>query len=268
MQDWLLKRLAGSKKDAPLWTELAEALEFFWDQNVEPYIQGLENNRSIFTTPEAFLNQRLLDMGDFFDVNLRLGKEGSPLDIVFRRDEIQWKNTILPIESILRRNFHGLNTRWEPLYAPVDGPYDHDHFYSEAELAFLNENIDDYFMTSRGRMFVDDGHLRRLGIPRNQFLNAAESEVSKVKPVHIVYEGEYFFLSVSMDHKPLTIDVDHPTVIHSETSLSLTPANMAQDNITIPVLYELSPCTHYNNSHWFGFDEIPADFVPLDTPLL
>lgn len=204
VKHWLQDRLTGSKKTNRRWLDLAEALEGFWDQQYLPLAERVESCRSVFTASDEDLERRLEDLGDFFDVNLPASEGSRPLAIVFRRDEIRRKNTAVPMESILRRNFEGLEAQWEPLWAPVAGPYTPESMRRQREI----EDPDAYYMTSRGLIVVNETQLRRMGIERAAFSRVAVNEVDKVRPAHIVYDGELFILTINFDYPGLSLAVN------------------------------------------------------------
>lgn len=264
MKHWLVNRLTPSKQSSEHWIQLATALESFWDQQYTPQIERVENNRSIFTASPEDLEKALVDMGSFFDVFMPIAETNKPLAIAWRRDELHYKNTSLPVQSILARNFSGLNTRWEPLYAKDAEQYQQKLFYSADEVHDLGHNLNDYFLTSRGRLWVDLGHLRLLTISRAEFEAIVHQEIEKIRPTHIVYEGELFQLSIHFKAQP---DVMAVAAQQSQRRTALP----YQDQLTIPRWdwqtirqRELTRLLQYNNSAYFYFDDVPADFAPLD----
>ncbi|MCX4030375.1 hypothetical protein H0A36_27625 [Endozoicomonas sp. SM1973] len=265
MQHWLVNRLTASKQTSERWVQLAMSLELFWDQQFTPAIERVENSRSIFTASPKDLEKALADMGSFFDVFMPIAETNKPLAIAWRRDELHYKDTSLPVQSILARNFSGLNTRWEPLYAKDAESYQQGTFYSTDEVHDLGHALDDYFLTSRGRLWVDLGHLRLLQISRSEFETIVRQEIEKIRPTHIVYEGELFQLSIHFKAKPDRLLI--------ETQKTERPAHLPyQDQFETPRLdwqtirqRELTPLLQYNESPYFYFDDVPADYAPLDT---
>lgn len=260
MENWLVQRLAGSKKDTQRWVELAEALEEFWDKYFLPEVVRLENSRSLFTASDEDLEMRLEDMGDFFDVNLAVSEDSKPLAIAFRRDEIRYKNTEIPIQSILNRNFSGLDTHWLPLFAPVSGSYDEDNFFTEEDLINRGEDLNDFFMTSRGTLWVDEGHLRRLGYTRSEFARVIESEIEKVRPVHIVFDNVLFILTIIFDMLPCTIGNDLITTLTHRGRFQFSDLPF---KIFRPVQPGGNPIGDFTMGHLWSLDQfIPYDYNP------
>lgn len=202
-KDWLVERLTGSKKGSPRWVELATALEEYWNTNFFADLKELEDSKNIFTANSKQLDRIVAEQGDFFDVALPIDDSGKRLGIAWRREEIHKKNTIFPINSILNRNFNGLPATWQPIYAPVTGEYDRFHLYTEYELNLLERNLDDYWLTSRGRLLVDLNHMKKIGMSKDEFLLIARREIERVRPTHIVYDGELFILTIEFDYQPL-----------------------------------------------------------------
>ncbi|WP_163836780.1 hypothetical protein [Spartinivicinus ruber] len=265
MQHWLVNRLTASKQSSERWVQLAQALETFWDEQFTPAIERVENSRSIFTASPEDLEKALADMGSFFDVFMPIAETNKPLAIAWRRDELHYKDTSLPVQSILARNFSGLNTRWEPLYAKDAAAYQQRLFYSADEVHDLGHELDDYFLTSRGRLWVDLRHLRLLQVSRTEFETIVRQEIEKIRPTHIVYEGELFQLSIHFKAKPDRLLI--------ETQKTERTAHLPyQDQIKAPRLdwqtfqqRELTPLLQYNKSPYLYFDDVPTDYAPLDT---
>ena len=202
-KDWLIERLTDSKKGSPRWVELAAALEEYWDTHFFDGLQELENSRNLFTASSEQLDRIISEHGDFFDVELPIDDSGKRLGIAWRREEIHKKNTDFPITSVLNRNFNGLRATWQHVYAPVTGEYDRLHLYTEHELKLLERNLDDYWFTSRGRLLVDLSDVRKAGMTKDEFLLVAHREIERVRPTHIVYDGEYFILSIDFKYQSL-----------------------------------------------------------------
>lgn len=211
-KDWLVERLTGSKKGSPRWVELAAALEEYWNDHFFDDLQELENSKNIFTANSNQLDRIVSEQGDFFDVALPIDDSGKRLGIAWRREEIHKKNTSFPINSVLNRNFNGLPATWQNVYAPVTGEYDRLSLYTEYELKLLDRNLDDYWLTSRGRLLVDLNHMKKIGMSKDEFLLVARREIERVRPTHIVYDGELFILTVEFDYQPLKTGFNRQTL--------------------------------------------------------
>ena len=260
----MVNRLAGSKKNTQRWIELAEALEEFWDSYYLPNVEQLEDARSLFTASPADLDLRLQDMGDFFDVTLPVSEDSKPLAVVFRRDEIRYKDTALPITSIIKRNFKGLDTDWLPLFTRKDGVYSEGKLYTEQELNDRGEDLDDYYMTSRGTLWVDEGHLRRTEYTRNEFSAITRNEIEKVRPVHIVFGGIMFVLTIRFDMKPSSFSSTPITTKRAQITFTSQRETYCKGQFTLPRVYNVPALTHYSDNEYASFDAVPADFMELD----
>ena len=264
-EHWLVSRLAGDKKESQRWIELSEALESFWDNNLHARVQGVADSRSIFTAEESDLQKLLKELGDFYDVNLQIENENKPLAIAWRRNEIHLKNTRLTIESIIKRNFSGLEVRWEALYARKDKDYSLDNLFSEQEVKDLGWNIDDLFMTSRGRLWIHKSQFISLGLTKQDFRLAAQKEIAKIKPTHIVYDGEFLALEVSLNYQSQNLSYVANT--HEKTREVMLTESEADSHKVAQNEQVLTHVDDCNRSTRWSFDEIPADFAPLDMPV-
>ena len=283
-QNWLVERLTDNKKGSARWVELAQALEEYWETHFFDDLQVFEDSHNIFTASPEDLNKRIAELGDFFDVALPIDESSKRLGVLWRKEEIRQKDTALLVESLLTRNFNGIPARWERVWAP-NGVYDRQHLYSTFELDVLNKNKNDYWLTSRGKLLVDLGHLHRIGMTRSDFVAIARREIERVRPTHIVYDGEVFLLTVEFHHPPLVLanlpQLTAPTlgakyryslvdrfdeVATDVYPLDITPmgAIRHQRNLTSP---EMTQLTTINPNPWLAFDDIPSDVVPLDTLL-
>ena len=267
MKDWLLNRLAGGRVNAKQWRELARALELFWDTHYEPVITRIADSRSLFTASDADLELTLKDLGEFFNVNMPLADVSKPLAVAWRRNEIHLKSTSIPISSIIGRNYDGLEVRWEELYAPIHGQYDTLSLLSAEEIKKAGHDMGHFFMTSRGRLWANKGQFLSLGISQSEFRRAVRAEIAKIRPVHIVYEGEYFVLNIEVDVPPLSVDFDHDT--SQKNYLAQLPEHLVDyQRIHSIRTYDAEHIPTVNESSYPLFDDIPADFCSLDMEML
>nr|WP_234941915.1 hypothetical protein [Vibrio anguillarum] len=356
--------MTKSKQGSPQWVALAEALEEFWDAYFFSGLNEFKNSKNLFTASEAHLNQKIAEYGDYFDTALPIDTSGKRLSISWQRANIHEKDTIVPFVSSLNVNFAGLGVTWEPLYSNANQAYARDNLFTEAQVKLKQWDLADFWMTSRGRIAVDLTHLHQLGMSKETFIAIAQREIERLRPSHIVYDGEYFVLTINFDYGQLGFDVQRQTIGESGGSmfyrltasfderpsdvpwLDESPLYVAHsrgvntshahfalgadwsldlfvDSVPIPgvdgdklppfkqhcsqirsfsahivasstkqkrstfssgpIAYRASLECHYrnfslpsfelkqpisiNNNSWLGFDEIPADFAPLDTPL-
>lgn len=252
----------GSKR----WQQLFEVLNEWVDDNVEPRVQRIENLRSVFSMHPDDLAQKLADLGSWFDVTMPVAQESKPLAVLWRKEELLLKNTLVPLRLMLRRNFDGLDSRWTPLYCRKTDDYKKENLKFAHEIETLKHSMDDYFLTSRGYLTVDVGHLHKLGYTRQNFLQIVEREAERLVPLRVVYEGERFLLIVEIDvplnsmtdaYKPHIglADVDHKTSVEALKSVGVSQ------------VVEVSAGNKLSTDQFVGYDEVPADFWPLDMPL-
>ena len=212
MDKWLVKRLTKERKESPVWYELADVLEEFWDTYFAPEADRLADAKSLFTASEEDINRRLAELGDFFDVHLPLADSSKPLALAWRKIEVHDKDAASIIDSILDRNFPELHARWEVMYCPLDAEYRYENLYSQTEIEIsrgaLDQDLDNYMMTSRGRLWIDYRQMQVVypHLTKEEFLAVVRSEISKVKPTHIVYDGELFLLYIDWFHDCLSYE--------------------------------------------------------------
>ncbi|ELA9885251.1 hypothetical protein [Vibrio parahaemolyticus] len=211
-EKWLVERLTKSKQGSPQWVALAEALEEYWDTHFFNELQTFEDSKNIFTASEDHLNQKIAEFGDYFDTALPLDTSGKRLSISWQRANIHEKDTIVPFVNSLSVNFAGLGVTWEPLYSNKSLPYARDNLFTEQEVQIKKWDLNDFWMTSRGKIAVDLTHLHKLGMAKETFIAIAKREIERLRPAHIVYDGELFILTINFDYAPLSHHVERQTV--------------------------------------------------------
>ncbi|KOH04535.1 hypothetical protein ACZ98_23425 (plasmid) [Vibrio parahaemolyticus] len=211
-EKWLVERLTKSKQSSPQWVALAEALEEYWDTNFFSDLQTFEDSKNIFTANDDHLNKKIAEFGDYFDTALPIDSSGKRLSISWQRANIHEKDTIVPFVNALCVNFAGLGVTWEPLYANQSQPYAKDNLFTEQEIQLKQWELNDFWMTSRGKIAVDLTHLHQLGMAKETFVVIARREIERLRPSHIVYDGEYFILTINFNYEPLGYHVERQTI--------------------------------------------------------
>lgn len=248
-QNWLVERLTDNKKGSARWVELAQALEEYWETHFFDDLQVFEDSHNIFTASPEDLNKRIAELGDFFDVALPIDESSKRLAVLWRKEEIHQKDTALLVESLLTRNFNGTPAKWERVWAP-NGVYDRQHLYSTFELEVLNKNKDDYWLTSRGKLLVDLGHLHRIGMTKSEFVAIARREIERVRPTHIVYDGEVFLLTIDFYYPRLPFTCPRITLASLGARYRYSLEDRFDDVATDTSPLDISPIgvTHYRGS--------------------
>jgi hypothetical protein len=188
LADWLKKRLTPVKRAVPRWDGFAEATQEFWEEIFDPESKRIDDLRSVFTADQDDLVTIMNELGDRFRDDIGL-EEDRPLHVVWRRLELQGKETENLIQMALRRKFLGIDIQWVPLYAYKAAVYGADlKAIDEIELYALNP--DDYFLTSRGKIRLASTTLgRQTGVTFAALLAAIDEEIERLLPTHIVYDG-------------------------------------------------------------------------------
>ena len=194
MKNWLIKRLTPRKKQEERWTGLAEGLQQVWEEDFDPALARLEGLRSYFGADDADLALKLREMGDYFAADMPR-PEDRPIAVAWRRLELEYKDLELILYSVFRRHYSDLPVSWFPLFAPVDEPY--GMRFTPAEGPWPEtKNIppDGMFLTSRGLLGTDYGHLLSIGLSKHEFLEKALPLLRRTKPLHIVYDGALWYI--------------------------------------------------------------------------
>ena len=187
MENWLSKRLSPKKRDEPRWVQLAESFQSLWEDNFDPDAQRLLDLRSIFTAWLDVLDKIISELGDYFRADIG-ADEDKPMQIVWRRLELEMKDTDSAIQLFLKRKFLGLDIQWVPLYHKKTDTYLSD-LYSKDEIAFQGWSEDDFFLTSRGKIRLASASLNRQNLTFAEFLAAVDEETERILPTHIIYMG-------------------------------------------------------------------------------
>lgn len=197
MLDWLQKRLTPVKAGDERWTQLAAALEVLWREKFDPKLSDLESLRSVYTASSDDLQRKLREYGDYFAVDMpRL--EDRPVGVAWRKLELEYKDIEAILYSVFRRHYSDLSVGWLPLYAAKYLPYGSLIIPGDSiEKQFLPTS--DFYMTSRGLLETDLGHIFELGLTKAKFLETALPLVRRVKPLHIVFDGVAFYIKVPID---------------------------------------------------------------------
>ncbi|MCC8380451.1 hypothetical protein [Xenorhabdus sp. PB30.3] len=237
-EKWLVERLTKSKQGSTQWIALAEALEEFWDTYFFANLQTLEDGKNIFTANNSHLNQKIAEFGDYFDTALPIDVSSKRLSISWQRANIHEKNTIVPFVNSLQVNFAGLNVTWEPLYSNRSLPYVIDNLFTKQEINLNSWNLNDFWMTSRGKIAVDLTHLHCLGMTKDEFITIAKREIERLRPSHIVYDGEYFILSINFYYEALNHHLVRQTVGHGNNMFFRLTVSFDERQADVPWLDE------------------------------
>lgn len=263
MKDWLIKRLPPGRAQSEVWRELARVLETFWDQQFAPAAQELEDSKSLFTASARDLFLRQAELGDFFSVEIGMPEENYPLAIAWRLREIHRKDAASIIDAAVQRVFGNIGAKWEPLYNPIDRPYTQDNLFSETEYkenGFADENM---LLTSRGRVWIEEIQLRQVhSIPKEDFVRLLRVEIDKIRPAHIVYDGEIFVFYIEFAHDRLPLywaDAERVRdLIIKHDSLLFDATEQTRDRDSHFERISASPPVHR------AYDELPSDYSPMD----
>lgn len=274
--DWLKQRLTAAKQAAPMWSELAEAVQEVFEQHIEPQLSRLRGLSSAYTMTNEDLTLRISELGEFFTLSERVAEADWPLALMQRHDEIHLKKTDYPIVSTLSREFNGMKATWEPLYAPKDQklyPYG-SRFSIESQLESENIPPDQWFMTSRGVIRVPLTSLQssfsKLATVDEQataFEEAMTRFIAPLVPLHIVFEGAQYYLQYVLPEleevivqKLATAGQTFPPILEALTRFSTT-SGVVQ---TMPVA---NNGVEYRYSQRARLDVQPLDSWTLDRPI-
>ena len=197
MLDWLVRRLSPVKDTDERWTDLATSLQTYWEGQFDPQGQRLIDIRSVYTSSDADLRRRIREYGDYFAYDMPRF-EDRPIAVAWRKRELQFKDTEEIVSSTFRRHYSDLPVSWIPLYAPRNKEYGTEFVDGETiEKFFLPE--ESYFLTSRGILSTDLGHLHKMGVVKDDFIAQATAVMARTKPLHIVFGGFVFYVSMPID---------------------------------------------------------------------
>lgn len=194
MKDWLKKRLTPRKRLEDRWTSLAECIQALWEEYFDPSLQRLENLRSYFRAHDDDLAKKLREMGDYFAADMPRTKD-KPIAVAWRKLELEYKDLELILSSVFRRHYADLPVTWFPLFAPVDEVYGSQFLASKGPWP-ERKNIppEGWFLTSRGRLGTDFGHLLSIGLNKEEYMKKAFPLLLRTKPLHIVLDGFLWYI--------------------------------------------------------------------------
>ena len=105
VQNWLTSRLTPANAQSERWTDLAKAVEAFWDHNFEPSMDAFERSRSVFTADDADITLKLAERGKKFEVALPITPSSMAMAYAMRSYEIHQKDHQDALEIVLQRDF-------------------------------------------------------------------------------------------------------------------------------------------------------------------
>ena len=274
--NWLRNRLTKAKQQAPMWAELADAVQEVFEQHIEPLVERLRGMGGAFTMAEEDLDARINELGPFFFLSERVAPEDWPLALIQRQDEIHYKNTEWPMLSTIGREFTGMEVTWSPQWAPKDintYPYG-SRFTTKEMMPFEDIPESDWFMTSRGVIRVSLPELAR-SFPGGETQNEQTAEfeailarfIAPLIPLRIVFDGAQYYIGYTLKEAEewvelLATDIgtSWPEVSEGNETSTVKPADIST---TFP---------NMNNSSdapigQFYLDVIPMDAWTLDKPI-
>lgn len=205
--DWLKQRLTAAKQAAPMWAELAEAVQEVFEQQIEPLFTRLRGLSSAYTMESNDLALKIEELGQFFALSDRVEQADWPLALMQRQDEIHMKKTDYPLINTISREFAGMKVSWEPLYAPKDQelyPYG-SRFTIQSQLNDESIPADEWFMTSRGVIRLPLTALQNSFAGANTvdeqaaaFEEVMTRFIKPLVPLHIVFEGAQYYLQYTL----------------------------------------------------------------------
>lgn len=194
VKDWLVKRLTPKKAQQARWVGLASSRQKVWETFFDPDLLRLENLRSFYKAHDEDLALLLREMGDYFSSDAP-NQADRPISVAWRRLELEYKDLELILSSVFRRHFGNLPTTWFPLFAPLDEEYGMTFIAAEGPWPELkNVPPEGMWLTSRGMLGTDYGHLLKYGYSKAEFLERAVPLLKRTKPLHIVYDGPLFYI--------------------------------------------------------------------------
>lgn len=205
--DWFKQRLTAAKQAAPMWTELAEAVQEVFEQQIEPLLTRLRGLSSAYTMTSDDLALRISELGELFLLSDRVDETDWPLALMQRHDEIHLKKTDYPLVSTISREFSGMKVTWEPLYAPKDQvrfPYG-SRFSIKSQLEFEDIPESEWFLTSRGVIRLPLTSLQSSFVGATSIDDQATAFeavmnrfIEPLIPLHIVFEGAQYYLQYTL----------------------------------------------------------------------
>lgn len=235
--NWLRNRLTKAKQQAPMWAELADAVQEVFEQHIEPLVERLRGMGGAFTMAEEDLDARINELGPFFFLSERVEPEDWPLALIQRQDEIHYKNTEWPMLSTIGREFTGMSVTWSPQWAPKDintYPYG-TRFTTKEAMPFEDIPESGWFMTSRGVIRVSLPELAR-SFPGGETQNEQTAEfeailarfIAPLIPLRIVFDGAQYYIGYTLKEADEWIEL-LATDIHS----SWAPAEEGGEGVNL-----------------------------------
>lgn len=284
MKDWLIKRLTPRKKQEERWTGLAEGLQKVWEEEFDPYLSRLENLRSYFLADDADLAAKLREMGDYFTADTPCAKD-KPITVAWRRLELEYKDLELILMSVFRRHYSDLPVDWFPLFAPIAQVYGVSFTPAEGPWPTKkNSPPEGMFLTSRGLLGIDMGHLFSIGLTKQVFMETALPLLKRTKPLHIVYDGALWYIrwdipftsyvTTFWEREGELIDLPFSVV---GARFDFTPADVHfLDQHTLSLHAEVGRTLEFpfvrSDQHWhldfFLPEGFPETWLPLDTLII
>lgn len=194
-QGWLVSRLTPVKQKIARWVDFASAVQKYWEDNFDPHLRELEKAKSIYTSTDETLAQRLSDLGDMYPVDSLVGGEDKTLAVAWRKMALLFKDARYMMDSTLQRKFGSLGVKWVELYAPKAFPYGNE-FVGMDRILSKKRNPDGFFLTCHGSVNVELETLANLEIPIADFVDQAWDEVQRIRPAHIVFRGVQIFSEI------------------------------------------------------------------------
>lgn len=259
MEDWLKRRLSPVKDKTARWTELSESLQQYWEENFDSIHNDLVNLRSVYTMSRHDLALKMREKGDYFAPDFP-SEYDEPLAVAWRESEIMRKNMEFALHNAFRRNFSSVGIDWVKLYSIKTGVYG-EKFVTEFDALPHGKTLDDYFMTSRGKTWIDLGSFFEDGRwIKSEFRALLEKVVKRIKPLHIVYDGSIFCWTVN-NKIDISAEINGLSQI-STININLSPFKRyddirADDQIVDETVVEEFEFSGYSYASEF---QIPLDF--------
>ncbi len=194
--NWLSSMLTKSKQKSTMWMTFADTVQASFAEVLNPLADKITRSRSIMTMNVDEIKETQENLGHFFSV-LDAPDTEKGLTLLHRLDQIHLKSTEFPIKDMVRRNFEGLEMDWSPVYAPInqeESPYG-TRLIAQAEFDNLPEqDQQDYFMTSRGRMILNLNKYLPPEEEMKKIYDTINETIIPMIPLHIVFDG--FFTQV------------------------------------------------------------------------
>ncbi len=264
---FLADRLPEALKKEPIWQELIECFDELF-QHYFDRIARQERRRSIFTADDEDLDLMIEEAGDVFNVEWN-DATSKPLSILWRRGDLKFKTTSIPMEAMLQRSFVGLDAKWNPYYSPISGTYDIGSLRTKTQIDEFGEDLADFFITSRGFYKIDVRSMLEADISQAEITSIISGQLDRIIPLHIVYDGIRFILSVTFNDLAINASGAYlPNVVNP------SGPNQAQLPIDTNVIMfpkidkgTVDTMDVYAQDDFMLVDAVSLDFWPVDKPL-